>query len=121
MREIKFDNAEDMLYTITGGTDLYCEDTETYVFLYNNEGSICVYRGIDKDEADKLEELAVADEEYWGAYLGAGGDIIDSDRYYAEQGRERPKWAESPIEWCERSYRENWVVCGYDKFSGVLK
>jgi len=112
MRKINLRSAESMLSLITSGVDLYCEDTETYVFLYNEEESICVYYGIDKEQADELEAEALANDEYWAAYLGWGGHIIDSDEWYAERGEERPKWMETPLEWCEKNYNGNWVVCG---------
>ena len=95
---IVFASAEDMLNTINRGTDLYSPDLEMYVFSYNDFGSICVY-DIDKDEAKELSRQAQEHDEYWGAFLGWGGGIIDEpDHPCYEDGRE------TPLDFCKEFY-----------------
>ena len=112
MEKITFNSAEEMLNTITGGTDLYCPEEEIYVFVYNDLGSICLY-SVDKEQARELDELSFETGEYWGAFLGWGGRIIDSDEWYAKNNEIHHDYQESPIEWCKEMYTHNWVVCGY--------
>ncbi len=75
--KMKFHSVEEMRQALQEG-DLYCERTNEYVFTYNDGGSICIYT-IPLDEAYKLEKMAREDDEYWGAYLGVGGDIYDDE------------------------------------------
>ena len=78
----KFINGTDMYQTITSGIDLYSKETETYVFVYNNKGSIDVYNGITVEKAEELnKKMQEAEEGYWGALLGPGGSIYDSAEY----------------------------------------
>lgn len=73
---LRFNTAEEMLAFINGNHDLYSRKAETYVFNYNECGSICTY-AIDPDEAIDLAEEAREMNEYWGALLGPGGFIWD--------------------------------------------
>lgn len=93
-----FNSAREMLDYIQDGFDLYNPETGTYVFLYNGAGSICVY-SISREEAEELKKK----EYYWGAYLGAGGNIYDdpSYEYHTEDQMNN-------IQWCENCYNEEW-------------
>lgn len=74
---MKFETAEQMLDFINDGNDLYSRRAEVYVFSYNDAGSICTYN-IDQDEAKRLsKQVNDSDENYWGAFLGVGGNIWD--------------------------------------------
>ena len=101
-----FKSAEEMLEYIQAGHDLYDQVNDTYVFVYNDAGSIAVYDWIDNDYAAKLAEK----DEYWGAYLGPGGDIYEDPSHedYDED------YGTSNLEWCEDHYKDGWMDCdGY--------
>ena len=99
-----FNSAKEMLEYIQEGNDLYNQNIETYVFVYSDAGSIAYY-SIDNDHAKELSQTAKEYNEYWGAFLGCGGYIVDdpdSDSY--REGRE------TNLEWCEGCYmEEGWV------------
>lgn len=78
------------LYDAVAETDLYNDEKCLYVFLYNDLGSICVY-DIQNEEALNLEEKSKVNNEYWGAFLGAGGAIFDE-----------------PMEFCNAEYTGEW-------------
>lgn len=78
---MKFDTAKQMLEYINSNHDLYSRKAETYVFNYNEAGSICTY-DIDCDEAKELALNSKANNgEYWEAFLGAEGTIWDDPSY----------------------------------------
>ena len=107
-----FASGEDMLKEIQDGTDMYCPETTTYVFAYNDVGAIAYY-DIDYDEAQALETKSRELDDYWSACLGPGGWICDD-----------PSDKESPpnpgcanIDFCNDLYMHQWiptdnVVCG---------
>ena len=103
---MKFNSAQEMLDVIVKEeNDLYNPNTETYVFVYSDCGSICYY-SIDKEHAKKLAKLKEETGEYWGAFLGPGGWIVDdpSHELYDEGD-------ETPLDWCENYYKEDgWEV-----------
>lgn len=77
-RKCLFNSGQKMYDFIESGGDLYSPSIETYVFVYNEEGSICVYTGIDSEYAKELD----SGDEYWGAYLGwRGSAIYDTTEY----------------------------------------
>ena len=57
----KFSSPEEMLAAIYGKTELYSPSEELYVFLYYDDGSICVVDDIDLERAKHLER----DENDW--------------------------------------------------------
>ena len=76
---MKFSNANEMLNTIRNGVDLYSPSKELYVFVYNEDGSICEYRGITNEEINGFLTNPKYDE-YYGAYLGMSrSGIYDGD------------------------------------------
>lgn len=77
---MKFRTPEEMLYFINRGSDLYSAQAETYIFSYNNAGSVCTYH-ISPSEAKDLEAKAKEVGEYWSALLGVGGSIWDDPSY----------------------------------------
>lgn len=96
---MSFKNAEMMLFFIQFGMDLYNINTGEYVFSYSDKGAIAVYI-ISEKSARELSLRAVSTDEYWGAYLGAGGSIY-------EDGAE--------VEWC----KEHCNISGW-KFTNDL-
>lgn len=73
---MKFKTPEQMLGYINDNHDLYSRKAETYIFVYNDAGSVCTYH-ISEEEAKELAIKAKTDGEYWGAFLGTGGEICD--------------------------------------------
>ncbi len=98
---MKFNNATEMLSCLQDGTDLYSPEAEIYVFVYNNRGAIAYYN-ISKERVSELAGMAREYEDYWGAFLGIGGWIIepeDEDYEYFDDptGTEIENWIE--YEW----------------------
>ena len=99
---MKFASPEQLLGYIQSGRDLYSPSEKTYVFVYNQDGSICTYDNISEEKASILMEQ----DEYWGAYLGCGGGIYDTEEYINKQNDpDLLAMAESlrhlAIQWCE--------------------
>ena len=77
---MKFESTKDM-YEKAIRRDLYNKKLELYVFGYNERGALCYYR-ISKNEAEELRQKSKEnDGEYWGAFLGWGGYILDDMDY----------------------------------------
>ena len=109
--------------TILDCVDLYNPNTNEYVFLYNDSDSICCYDWIDKEKADELSAYVKETEEYWGGYLGVGGDIYDSNLYFYEDENGYDAVNKLSVEeytslrhtgrnldWCEEHYMLNgWI------------
>lgn len=73
-----FKNGEEMLRYLRTNGDLYSPTYMMYVFLYNECGSIARY-DVSNEQASMLAAKSVEhDGEYWGAFLGCGGEIYDS-------------------------------------------
>ncbi len=77
----QFDSSKEMLETLQNGIDLYCKELGSYAFAYNDSGSICFYNGISEELAKELKNKQFESGEYWGAFLGAGGEIYDDPSY----------------------------------------
>ena len=118
---MKFESAKDMYKAIMSG-DLYNKELELYVFEYNYHGALCYYY-IDEEEAEELKELAAkSDGEYWGAFLGRGGYILDDMDYHPDKYDEdettltEDEWYDLYLapsyEFCERYYEDDgWEYC----------
>ena len=104
-RPIKFKSGQDMLDTICNGIDLYSPETEQYVFLYNDEYSICVHWGIETEDADEFAELCAGGDGYWGEYIPGGhhSGIYDDPSSY-DYHKSQP----TNLDWCEDNYRYTW-------------
>lgn len=107
----KFINGTDMYQTITSDIDLYSKETETYVFAYNDHGSIAVYSGITIEQAAELnKKMQETGEGYWGALLGPGGYIYDSADYKKEYPYDTDDTDEA-LEWCNTAYAAgDWIA-----------
>lgn len=88
--------------------DLYNSELEQYAFLYNDTGSICVYSGIDREEATELAKKGRAHGDYWAAFLGwKGSAIYDTPAYEAN-----PPETNEALEWCEGCFHHpSWQTC----------
>lgn len=70
-----FDSAEQMLNTITNGIDLWNPNLKKYVFVYDENDSLCVYE-LDEELINKLTQSS---NEYWSSYLEGDGDVISHE------------------------------------------
>lgn len=124
MREVKgenmkFNSAEEMLDYIKDNNechDLYSKKSEIYVFLYNDAGSIATYHITEKD-AMELSDLANKNDDYWGAFLGPGGEIWDDPSYenYSEGETTNLDRCEELLEF------DDWVdTRDFNKSNGVI-
>lgn len=102
---MKFETSAKMLEFINDNHDLYSRQAETYIFNYNETGSVCIY-SIDEEKAKELATKAKADGEYWAAFLGTGGHIYDDpshDCYHEGQA--------TNLDCCESLLQyEDWVL-----------
>lgn len=86
---MKFSNDNELLSYLQNDGDLYSAEAEIYAFCYNDRGAIAYYNVTEK-EASKLAALAREMNDYWGAFLGVGGRIIEPD------DEENYKWFDNP-------------------------
>lgn len=97
---MKFYSGAEMYNYLINNGDLYNPNLEIYVFLYNDAEALCIYR-ITPEEAEKLDRESRETGEYWSAFLGAGGQILD----IPETGGILPS-----IEFCEKNHKaDGWV------------
>lgn len=100
---IVFSSGEDMYEKIRlNDYELYSENTELYVFPYNNRGAVAYYH-IDKKRAIELEKAASETDEYWGALLGPGGCICDAPD-------DEPVPDCSALDFCNEHYQDGWII-----------
>lgn len=71
---MKFKTPQQMLDYVNDNHDLYSPAAETYIFSYNEVGSVATYQ-IDENEAQKLAQEAESSGDYWSSFLGTGGTI----------------------------------------------
>jgi len=74
---VTFDSVEELYNTIDGGQDLYCPETKTYMFAYNEAGAVCFYTLSELEFYDLVEEAFEVGEDYISGLLGIGGGIVD--------------------------------------------
>lgn len=102
-RKMGFSSPEQMLNTILGDVDLYNKITGDYVFHYNNAGAIAVYN-LTPEQAEELDKQSAENNEYWGAFLGIGGEIWDDPEKAAENEQE------CNLDYCKRVYNlDGWI------------
>lgn len=104
---MKFSSGKEMYEVVASGVDLYNENERLYVFAYNDAGALCCY-SLNSESARIVAEQAAAGDEYWGAFLGWGGDILDDmayDRFrYSDVDSERDLYLRPSYEFCEECY-----------------
>lgn len=113
---MKFDNWRAMYNYITDGNDLYNTETGDYVFEYNDAHALCVYHLSDTEVKELAEKSKENDGEYWGAFLGTGGEILDSsernnDEYrYSDDENKRALYLQPSFDYCKEMYsKDNWI------------
>lgn len=88
--------------------DLYNSELQKYVFLYNATGSICVYSGIDREDAKELAKKSAAADDYWAAFLGHHGSAI----YDTPDYDYNPPVVNEAVEWCAEYFTHPaWKTC----------
>ena len=102
--QMRFNSPEQMLDAILNGEkDLYNVKTGDYVFHYSESGSIAVYN-LTSEEAEELDKKAIENGEYWGAFLGGGGEIWDDPERAAENEQD------CNLDYCKKVYAlDGWV------------
>lgn len=99
----KFKSGEDFLDALEWGS-YYSPASETYVYVYNDCGSICYYNVSIEKAKELIKESLEFDGEYWGAFLGRGGYIVDDETY-----EEWEEGDDTPLDWCEYNYEGIWL------------
>jgi hypothetical protein len=94
-------NGSGELFNAIMSNDMYCPEENLYAFLYNDDDAICVYDWITPEVAADLQKHAKEHDEYWGAFLGVGGEI------YEFNDEDRP----DPLDFCLQYCKCNWVKC----------
>ena len=112
---MKFNNGTEMYNYLCSGRDLYSKSLDTYVFEYNDAGALCTY-GLYLEDVVKLIEDSKKYEEYWGAFLGLGGSILEDPDYdddehrYNEDETMRNLYLRPSLDFCEETYMvEDWM------------
>lgn len=111
---MKFNSGKEMHDYICNVGDLYNINTGIYVCEYNDAHAVCVYH-LRPDEVIELIAKSKESGEYWEAYLGAGGKILDAEDYnndvyrYSEDETMRNLYLKPTLDFCEHMYKEEWV------------
>lgn len=112
---MKFKSGLEMYEYLCKKGDLYSKNSNTYAFCYNDAGAICIY-SIEPEEAVDLIKKSRESKEYWGAFLGIGGFILDDARYDDAEHRYSDDWEKCKLYlnptlcYCEEHYTvEDWM------------
>jgi phytoene dehydrogenase-like protein len=101
---MEFQDGKEM-YEYLKHHDLYDKESEVYVFLYNEDGALCTY-DVTMEEACSLAEKSAEDDgQYWGAYLGPGGTVLDNTEYEPEQ----ELYLQPSYDFCDRTFDKGWT------------
>jgi len=92
---MKFNSGKEMYDYLLNGNDLYEPQLGIYVFLYNDDGALCTYN-LSKLQAAELNKEVRENGDYWGAYLGRGGKILDDE-------------PDASYRFCDLYYNRNWI------------
>lgn len=110
----KFNSGREMYEFLCSGKDLYSKNKMSYIFEYNDAHALCHYC-LDSEAVCEILRKKDANE-YWGAYLGIGGGIMDASDYdnedyrYSENPWKRMLYLRPSIEYCMEMYKVNdWV------------
>lgn len=110
---MKFSSGKEMYEFVADGNDLYNKNDGLYVFVYNDAGALCCY-SLSEDEAKSVATKANKTGEYWGAYLGRGGNILDDADYdcfrCSEDEGARDLYLKPSYDFCEEYFaNDGWV------------
>lgn len=114
-----FKNWQEMYDLLVSGVDLYNTTEGIYVFSYNDANALCYYF-LDREEAEEIAKQAVEVNEYWGAFLGVGGHILDDTEYecyrYSENEEERALYLEPSYDFC----KEKFALDGWENTNEIV-
>ena len=109
---MKFTTWREMYDYIVKENDLYNPNVGIYVFEYNAFSALCVYY-IDEDEAKELSQLSRDNGDYWAAFLGVGGTILDNYDYRNGdeiKNEELDLYLEPSYDFCKEYYnKDGWI------------
>lgn len=109
-----FKNGKEMFDYVSGGNDLYSPSEGIYIFVYNDADALCYYY-LDYDEVLQILIKRGNSDEYWGAYLGGGGHILDESEYdddehrYSDNEEMRDLYLQPSYDFCNRNYEHDWI------------
>lgn len=113
--ELKFANWEEMYDYLVSGQDLYNFKTGDYIFVYNDADALCRYNLSSKETLDLVEKSNETGE-YWGAYLGIGGHILDEPDYdddehrYSDDQTMRDLYLKPSYDYCKFNFSlDGWI------------
>ena len=101
-RQIIFKNWREMYDALSNGKDLYNPIIGKYIFLYNENGSLCTYN-LNQEEAINVAKEANGDT--WSSVLGTGGYILDTMTLSKEESL-KPSY-----DFCKENYEKGGWVC----------
>lgn len=110
---MKFENGKQMYEYLISEGDLYSKSLGIYAFEYNAAHAICIYH-LDPNEVAELVKRSKETNEYWAAFLGPGGSILDDEDYdeyrYVEDEERRALYLRPSLEFCEESFNaKDWI------------
>jgi hypothetical protein len=101
-RQVVFKNWREMYNTLCNGKDLYNSIVGKYVFVYNENGALCIYN-LNKKEAINVAKNANGNT--WSSVLGTGGYILDTMTLNKEESL-KPSY-----DFCKENYEKRGWVC----------
>jgi len=112
---LKFNNGTEMYNYLLKGSDLYSKSLGIYVFEYNDAHTLCYYH-LNPYGVMEILKRKKETGEYWGAYLGIGGSILDDPDYnddyhrYHEDEAVRALYLKPSLDFCEKLFMtEDWM------------
>ena len=116
-----FDSAKEMYDYLSAGNDLYNPMTCSYVFLYNEDGALCVYHDINAEKATELAKSVNEDCPSWSSFLGIGGNILDNNNY--DRINQSDLYLERSYDFCKELYElPDWLdTSDYLKYLSSLE
>ncbi|MBR2401261.1 MAG: hypothetical protein IKB01_00640 [Lachnospiraceae bacterium] len=112
---MKFQSEKEMYEYLCSGKDLYSKELGIYIFEYNDAHALCYYY-LRPSEVVSLLKKREETNEYWGAYLGIGGYILDDPEYdddehrYNESEDVRALYIKPSLNFCKDTYMvEDWL------------
>ena len=112
---MRFKNWRKMYDYIVEGNDLYDPKSGIYVFVYNDANALCFYY-LSLNEVLDLLTIRGNSNEYWGAYLGIGGSILDDYKYiddefrYSDDQAMRDLYLRPSYDFCKENYLyDGWI------------